>query len=707
MMSDVVREAAWPLERIPELLVRMAPRREGAPIGPRPLAVGGQPLGPEQVARWIRARARGLGLVAEPVGLGYDDLAGLLRGGSTVVIELPQPEGPPTFVVITSRPRRGRVELEHPTGARRAVPIDALARVLRSGAERPFAPDLDAVLEGASIRGRRARAARESLLRAIVGSQPVTRAFIVTPRPEPSWRGVARDARLHRRLPALAGLHALRSLSTIVVWAILGRVLVSGHLDLGLVFCGLLLLVGGTALGVSIVSLVHHWSVALGASIKLRVMEGILALSPESIRHEGTGRLLGRVFDQSAFETSVMEGAPLGVLALVELAAAAVVLALTSAGHVPLVLLAGWAVLSALVLVSHARQQLRWTEVRRAVTHEVIEGIQGHRARLAQCGPERWHEREEVLLDEYRHEATSMDRRLVAVRGVLPRGWLAVGLAGLLPAVLGGASVGAMAAAIGGVLLAWRALQELVRSASSLVSAGIAAAGLDDLIRAPAAEPPVDDIAMLEPDRRPHEELLRARHLEYRYPAGRRSVLTDCTLSLRTSERVLLEAPSGAGKSTLVSLLCGQRRPTSGTLLLDGIDRGSLDVRAWRRRVVSVPQFHHNHLFSGTLAFNVLLGGQWPPSAEDLVRARVVLEELGLGPLLERMPSGLEQVVGETGWQLSHGERSRVFVARALLQPGELVIMDESFGALDPKSLLQCLRVVCDRAPTFLLVAHR
>jgi ATP-binding cassette subfamily B protein len=70
------------------------------------------------------------------------------------------------------------------------------------------------------------------------------------------------------------------------------------------------------------------------------------------------------------------------------------------------------------------------------------------------------------------------------------------------------------------------------------------------------------------------------------------------------------------------------------------------------------------------------------------------------------MPSGLDQVIGETGWQLSHGERSRVFLARALLQRAELVVLDESFAALDPVTLRQCVAAVLARTPTVLVIAH-
>ena len=70
------------------------------------------------------------------------------------------------------------------------------------------------------------------------------------------------------------------------------------------------------------------------------------------------------------------------------------------------------------------------------------------------------------------------------------------------------------------------------------------------------------------------------------------------------------------------------------------------------------------------------------------------------------MPGGLMQMVGETGWQLSQGERSRVFLARALLQGGELLLLDESFAALDPPNVQRCLACALRYAPTLLVVAH-
>ena len=127
---------------------------------------------------------------------------------------------------------------------------------------------------------------------------------------------------------------------------------------------------------------------------------------------------------------------------------------------------------------------------------------------------------------------------------------------------------------------------------------------------------------------------------------------------------------------------------------------------ALRRRVALAPQFHENHVLMGTLAFNLLMGRGWPPRPADMEEAERVCRALDLGPLLDRMPAGILQLVGETGWQLSHGERSRLYLGRALLQGAELIVLDESFAALDPQTLRDALAYVLEQAPTVLVVAR-
>jgi ABC-type transport system involved in cytochrome bd biosynthesis fused ATPase/permease subunit len=148
------------------------------------------------------------------------------------------------------------------------------------------------------------------------------------------------------------------------------------------------------------------------------------------------------------------------------------------------------------------------------------------------------------------------------------------------------------------------------------------------------------------------------------------------------------------------------RSPESGLLLLHGLDRQTLGTQGWRRGTVAAPQFHENHVLTGTLAFNLMMGRGWPPSERDFAKLDPLCRALGLGQVLDRMPAGLLQMVGESGWQLSHGEQSRLYVARALLQEADLVVLDESFAALDPENLRHSLLCVLERSRTLVVIAH-
>jgi ATP-binding cassette subfamily B protein len=341
------------------------------------------------------------------------------------------------------------------------------------------------------------------------------------------------------------------------------------------------------------------------------------------------------------------------------------------------------------------------------MTGDLVERMVGHRTRLVQEVREDWHRDEDVALELYLDRSRAMDRASVW-QSLAPRGWLVVGLAGLAPSLLDGGSPGSLAVAVGGIVLGQRALQRLAASADEWLAVAIAWDRVGPLLRAGER---VDAVGMpeLAVARRASSDdapLLDARGLSFRYAGATRPALSGCDLRVERGDRLLLVGASGGGKSTLAALLAGLREPDTGLLLAGGLDRQTLGASGWRRRIASAPQFHENHVLTGTFAFNLLLGRQWPPSERDLAEAEAICRELGLGDLLDRMPAGLFQLVGETGWQLSHGEQSRLFIARALLQQSDVVILDESFGALDPETLERCIQVALARADALVVVAH-
>ena len=257
--------------------------------------------------------------------------------------------------------------------------------------------------------------------------------------------------------------------------------------------------------------------------------------------------------------------------------------------------------------------------------------------------------------------------------------------------------------------MAARALGSLTVGVLALLGARVLFHGVRPILeaakrepdRVPRASPPASEATPPET-----HALLEVRELSFQHAGAPRAVLEAASLVVRAGERLLLEGPSGSGKSTFASILSGLRGQGSGLLLLGGLDMATWTMNGWGAQIASAPQFHENHVVSGPLAMNLLLGRAWPPTREDLNSARELCEELGLGELLKRMPSGLMQLVGERGWQLSHREQSRVFVARALLQRARVVVLDEAFGALDPVTMRKVMMCVEARAPTLIVIAH-
>jgi ATP-binding cassette subfamily B protein len=424
--------------------------------------------------------------------------------------------------------------------------------------------------------------------------------------------------------------------------------------------------------------------------------------------------------EAQALESLALNGGLSVLVALLELLFAASLLAHGAGGSWQLGALAAWLLLTLVLTARYVRRLRVWTLQRLALTHEMVEGMVGHRTRLAQEPAGRREAHDDALLRDYTEASQAMDRALLPTAALLPRGWLLLGLASLAPALVqGGSSAAALGVALGGVLLAQRALGGISGGLAALSRAAVAWQQVAPIF---AARDPLADAAprhflgAVRPSTSashpasatitsPRTPLVDASGLRFRHAGQAQDVVQGLDLRIDAGERILVQGPSGGGKSTLASLLVGLRRPQSGLLLLQGLDSHTLGA-GWRQWVTEAPQFHDNHILSGTLAFNLLLGRDWPASADDLQEAAQLCDELGLGPLLARMPSGLMQRVGETGWQLSHGERSRIFLARALLQRAPLTVLDESFGALDPETLTQCLRCALQRCSTLLVIAH-
>ena len=161
------------------------------------------------------------------------------------------------------------------------------------------------------------------------------------------------------------------------------------------------------------------------------------------------------------------------------------------------------------------------------------------------------------------------------------------------------------------------------------------------------------------------------------YPGRSEPAVADFDLTIVPGEHVAIVGPSGCGKSTLLAVLMGFVQPDHGTVRIAGSILQEVDPGAWRRRVSWVPQ--RPYLFRGTLEDNLRIGA--PDASAASVRAAV--EATGLDGFVDRLPAGLATTVGEGGLTLSAGERQRIAIARALLRPAPLVLLDEPVAHLD------------------------
>ncbi|MCP5328204.1 MAG: ABC transporter ATP-binding protein [Steroidobacteraceae bacterium] len=193
------------------------------------------------------------------------------------------------------------------------------------------------------------------------------------------------------------------------------------------------------------------------------------------------------------------------------------------------------------------------------------------------------------------------------------------------------------------------------------------------------------------------------RDLVYRYAGAEQAAVDGVTLDLRPGETVALVGPSGSGKTTLTSLILRTLAAESGGIRLDEVPVESRSADWVRAHIALVPQ--DPYLFHGTIAENLRVARADASDAELIEACRAA----NLLQAIEKMPAGLDTVVGERGAALSGGQVQRLAIARAILKDAPIVVLDEPTSQIDTETeaVIQEAIAHLARDRAVLLIAHR
>lgn len=238
-------------------------------------------------------------------------------------------------------------------------------------------------------------------------------------------------------------------------------------------------------------------------------------------------------------------------------------------------------------------------------------------------------------------------------------------------------------------------LTKLMHSSSNLMLADASFTAIEEML----AEKPLAETKKLPV---PQNGEIRLDHVSFQYEAGVKA-LDDVSLTIRPGTVTALVGESGGGKSTVANLIARFWDVSEGSVTVGGVEVRELDYADWMKHISIV--FQDTNLFKMSIAENVAM---YKPGAsrEEIMEA---LRQAQCEDILEKLPDGVDSVIGARGVYLSGGEMQRIALARAILKDAPIVLLDEATAFADAENeyLIQRALDILLHGKTVLMIAHR
>ena len=367
---------------------------------------------------------------------------------------------------------------------------------------------------------------------------------------------------------------------------------------------------------------------------------------------------------------------------------------------VGIVLLVGYSVVVQGKMHDLSQTSYRAGAQRNATLVEGLVGVETLKAMGAEAAIQRKWEWNTALLAR-----VSTQLRLLSATSVNGANW-AIQLVSLVVMLIGVYLINEGELSSGGLvacyMLSARAMAPVGRIAGLLVQYHAAATSLesvDGLMHRECERPEGANFI----SRRSLRGEIEFRDVIFNYPGQEASCLNGLSFRIKAGEHVAIIGRVGSGKTTIEKLILGLYRPSSGAVLIDGIDARQLDPAELRRHIGYVPQ--ESMLFFGTLRENIALAR---PHADDgdVLRAAALA---GLTEFVDAHPQGFDMVVSERGDSLSGGQRQGVAIARAVIHDPPILLLDEPTASMDHTSEEEIKRNLGEfsQGKTMLIITHR